>query len=515
MNSFEITIDRLANNGCGIGTAPDGKKTFVTAAVPGDRLEVIPGAEKPRFREASILRVIEPSPARIPADCPYAEECGGCCFRRMRYEAEAEAKAGFVRDAFRRIGGFDLELSPIVPSPLTDAYRNKVEFAVQGKTAGFYSERTHRVIPIAECRAVPPEFIRIKDRLCTLAEMKNIVLRKSGLTGEIMAVVVTADEHLPREKEFAAAVREALPEVTTLIHNIKAKSGGQVLGTRCRTLYGAGFIRDRIRGVPVEPGPLSFLQVNTPAAELLYGIAAGYADLKPGETLLDLYCGMGTIGLSMASAETNLIGVEIVPEAVKSAERSAAALGIRSARFICGDAGRAADDLIREHLRPDVIVLDPPRRGCSAETIAALRALAPSRIVMVSCDPATAARDAKSLGYLPVRATPVDLFPRTKHVETVCLLVRRNSLHIDIDVDVEEMLQEKRGQATYAQIKDYVLEQNGLKVSSLYISQVKRKCGLDVGQNYNLSKKEDAKQPQCPPEKERAITEALQHFGMI
>lgn len=458
MNSFEITIDRLANNGRGIGTAPDGKKTFVNGAVAGDRLEVMSGTEKPRFREASILRVVEPSRARIAADCPYAEECGGCCFRQMRYEAELAAKAGFVRDAFRRIGGFEIEPSPIVPSPFTAAYRNKVEFAVNGKTAGFYSERTHRVIPIAECRAVPPEFIRIKDCLCTLAEMKNIVLRKSGLTGEIMAVIVTGDERLPREKEFTAAVREALPEVTTLIHNVNGKSGGQVLGTRCRTLYGSGFIRDRIRGVPVELGALSFFQVNTPAAELLYGVAAGYAELKPGETLLDLYCGMGTIGLSMADAETKLIGVEIVPEAVRSAERSAAVLGMRNARFICGDAGRAAACLMREKLRPDVIVLDPPRRGCSEETIAAVRALAPSRIVMVSCDPATAARDAGSLGYIPVRLAPVDLFPRTKHVETVCLLVRRNGLHVDIDVDVEEMLQEKRGQATYPQLKDYVPE---------------------------------------------------------
>ncbi len=441
MDPFEITIDRLANNGRGIGTAPDGKKTFVNAAVPGDRLEVRAETEKLRFREASILRVIEPSPARIPSDCPYTAECGGCAFRQMTYEAELEAKAGFVRDAFTRIGGFMPDISPIVPSPLTEAYRNKAEFAVDGTAAGFLAERSHRVIPIQSCRAVPPEFIAIKDRLAALGKMKSIVLRKSGLTGEIMAVVVTEDERLPRENEFAAAVREALPEVTTLIHNINRKPGGQVLGERCRTLYGPGFIRDRIRSVPVELGPLSFFQVNTPAAELLYGLAAEYAALQPGETLLDLYCGMGTIGLSMASAGTKLIGVEIIPEAVKSAERNAAAMGIRDARFLCGDAGKAAAKLIREGLRPDVIVLDPPRKGCSPETVTAIRALAPRRIVMVSCDPATAARDAKSLGYVPLRLTPVDLFPRTRHVETVVLLSKGeiDSKKVRVEFSLENM----------------------------------------------------------------------------
>ena len=183
MDPFEITIDRLANNGRGIGTAPDGKKTFVNAAVPGDRLEVRAETEKPRFREASIVRVLEPSPDRIASDCPYTEECGGCAFRQMTYAAELEAKADFVRDAFTRIGGFTPDISPIVPSPLTEAYRNKAEFAVDGTAAGFRSERSHRVIPIQSCRAVPPEFIAIKDRLATLAKMKSIVLRKIGLTG--------------------------------------------------------------------------------------------------------------------------------------------------------------------------------------------------------------------------------------------------------------------------------------------------------------------------------------------
>ena len=442
---MELKIERLANNGKGIGKAPDGKTVFVSGAVPGDLLRVEVTTERSRFYEAEIHGIIEPSADRIPSDCPEQERCGGCCFRQMTYEAELEAKAGFVRDAFRRIGGFDeLPMEPILPSPLTEAYRNKVEFAVgvdaEGKLfAGFYSEKTHRVIPVPNCRIVPEEFLKISESFVNVLNLKelngnktlhHLVLRGSGLTGEIMLIIVSASDGFPGGKEAAEKIRGLFPTVTSVILNVNPDGKGPVLGLRNRVLGGSGFIRDQICGVPVEIGPLSFFQVNTPAAEALYRIATEFAQVRPEDVVLDLYCGMGTIGLSMAANCRQLIGGEIIPEAVESANRNAAAMGLKNTRFLCGDAAEIAETLIREHIRPTLIILDPPRKGCSPETLNAVKTLTPDRIVMVSCDPATAARDCKMLcdaGYQIFRLRPVDLFPRTRHVET-CVLLRRRIL---------------------------------------------------------------------------------------
>lgn len=286
-------------------------------------------------------------------------------------------------------------------------------------------------------------------------------------------------------------------------------------------MLGPGVIEDTLAGVPIQMGVHEFYQVNTPAAELLYAKAKEFARLQPDDFLLDLYCGMGTIGLSMKPHCRRLVGVEVVPQAVEGAKTVAAHLGLppEEADFYCMDAGEAATRLASEGAHPDVIVVDPPRKGCDNATLTAIVQMAPRTLVMVSCNPSTAARDAKFLceqGYTLEKVQPVDLFPRTRHVETVCLLVLRNPVtHINIDVDVEEMVQDKRGMATYGQIKDYVLEHSGLNVSSLYIAQVKQKHGIIERENYNKPKSEDARQPQCPLEKERAITEALKHFGML
>lgn len=292
------------------------------------------------------------------------------------------------------------------------------------------------------------------------------------------------------------------------------------MGRQCRTLWGESTLADTLCGVPVQLSPLSFYQVNTLGAERLYGEVARMAQLASGNTLLDLYCGAGTIGLSMAAACGQLVGVEIVPEAVENARANAARMGAQNVRFLCADAASAAQQLLAEGLRPDVVVLDPPRKGCDEATLSAVATMAPRRVVMVSCNAATAARDAAWLaahGYAPQAVRPVDMFPRTRHVETVVLLSKLNAKqHIEVELNLDELdLTSAESKATYDEIKAYVLEKYGLKVSSLYISQVKRKCGLDVGQNYNLSKKEDAKVPQCPPEKKTAIMEALKHFQMI
>ena len=293
-----------------------------------------------------------------------------------------------------------------------------------------------------------------------------------------------------------------------------------ILGEKCRTLWGADYITDILCGLKFRISPLSFYQVNRSQAERLYGRAAEYADLTGKEIVLDLYCGAGTIGLSMASKAKEIIGVEIVPEAIEDAKINAKINGVKNARFICGDAAQAAEILKNEGVKPDVIILDPPRKGCSPEMIETAAEMQPERIVYVSCDPATLARDCgifADLGYIAVKATPVDMFPRSGHVETVCLLSKLNTKHhIEIDLDMDELnLTDAEKKATYQEIKDYVLEHSGLKVSSLYIAQVKQKCGIIERDCYNKPKSEDARQPKCPPNKEKAIKEALKHFGMI
>ena len=305
-----------------------------------------------------------------------------------------------------------------------------------------------------------------------------------------------------------------------MVLNSNREQNNVILGQKCITLYGKDTIEDTLCDVRFELSPLSFYQVNRQAAEKLYRLAAEMAQFEGNELLIDLYCGAGTIGLSMASKVRELIGVEIVPDAVENAKENAKRCGVENARFICADAKEAAAQLAAENLHPDVIVVDPPRKGCDLEVLQAISAMAPKRLVMISCNSASLARDCKeleALGYHLEKAAPVDLFPRTTHVETVVLLSKLNvDHHIEVELTMDELdLTAAESKATYEEIKEYVLEKFGLKVSQLYIAQIKRKCGIIERVNYNKSKKEDARVPQCPPEKEAAIMDALKHFQMI
>lgn len=366
--------------------------------------------------------------------------------------------------------------------------------------------------------------IRPYDEQSGKGLVRHIFLRRGAHSGQIMVCLVCTRAKLPHAEQLCTALREQFPAISTILLNVNAQNTNVILGSENHILYGPGYIEDTLCGVPVRLGPLSFYQVNTLAAERLYGVAAQYAQLTPDDTLLDLYCGMGTIGLSMAEQCRELIGVEIVPEAIESAKANAARMGkavAAKSRFFCADAGQAATQLAAEGLHPDIVMLDPPRKGCDEATLSAVVRMAPRRVVYVSCNPATAARDAAWLeknGYHTEKVQPVDLFPRTKHVETVVLLSKGevDSKKIRVEFSLEDMdMSEFQDGATYTQIKDYVLEHSGLKVSNLYISQIKRKCGIEVGKNYNLPKSEDSRQPQCPPEKEKAIREAFKYFGMI
>ena len=538
-----LQVERLSSDGSGVAHSPEGETVFIPGAAPGDEARVRIVKDCKRYAFGILDEVLTPSPDRIPVDCAVAGPCGGCSLRHLDYAAELRAKQENVADAFARIGGLDVPVLPIVGSPEIDRYRNKVQFPVGTDKAGrpcigFYAGRTHRIVPCPDCRLQPGVLNEIGNTLCAFfAEkgihpyneetgkglVRHIFLRRGAHSGQIMVCLVCTRAKLPSADELCTRLKEAFPDIVTILLNVNAKNTNVILDSETHTLYGQGYIEDTLCGVPVQLGPLSFYQVNTLAAEQLYGIAAEYAQLTSDDLLLDLYCGMGTIGLSMADHCRELVGVEIVPEAIESAKANAARMGAAvsaKSRFFCADAGQAAAQLAAEGLHPDVVMLDPPRKGCDEATLSAVVRMAPRRVVYVSCNPATAARDAAWLeqnGYHAEKVQPVDLFPRTKHCETVCLLSKLNAKqHIEVDIHMDELdLTDAEKKATYSEIKEYVLEHTGLKVSSLYIAQVKQKCGIIERENYNKPKSDDAKQPQCPPDKEKAIKEALKHFGMI
>ena len=539
-----LCIERLSSDGSGVAHSPDGETVFVPGAAPGDEADVRIVKDCKRYAFGILDHLRTPSPDRIPVDCAVAGPCGGCSLRHLDYTAELRAKQENVTDAFRRIGGLDVPVLDICPSPEVDRYRNKVQFPVGldkngNPCIGFYAGCTHRIVPCPDCKLQPGVLNDIGNALCRFfAEngiqpyneetgrglVRHIFLRRGAHSGQIMVCLVCTRPNFPHADALCTRLREQFADIATILLNVNSKNTNVILGTETHTLYGPGYIEDTLCGVPVQLGPLSFYQVNTLAAERLYGIAAQYAQLTPDDLLLDLYCGMGTIGLSMVDHCRELVGVEIVPEAIESAKANAARMGDAVAAkscFFCADAGQAATRLAAEGLHPDVVMLDPPRKGCDEATLSAVVRMAPRRVVYVSCNPATAARDAAWLeqnGYHAEKVQPVDLFPRTKHCECVIALSKGeiDSRKVRVEFSLEGMDTSglQKG-ATYPEIKARVLEQTGLKVSSLYISQVKQKCGLEVRENHHKAKSENTKQPQCPPEKEAAIRDALKYFKMI
>ena len=539
-----LRIERLSSDGSGVAHSADGEAVFVPGTAPGDEARVRIVKDCGRYAFGILDELLTPSPDRVPVDCPVAGPCGGCSLRHLDYAAELRAKQESVLDAFRRIGGLEVPVLDILPSPEVDRYRNKVQFPVGvdkngAPCIGFYAGRTHRIVPCPDCKLQPGVLNEIGNALCAFFAqqgirpydeqsgkglVRHIFLRRGAHSGQIMVCLVCTRAKLPHAEQLCTALREQFPAISTILLNVNAKNTNVILGSENHILYGPGYIEDTLCGVPVRLGPLSFYQVNTLAAERLYGVAAQYAQLTPDDTLLDLYCGMGTIGLSMADQCRGLIGVEIVPEAIESAKANAARMGeavAAKSRFFCADAGQAATQLAAEGLHPDIVMLDPPRKGCDEATLSAVVRMAPRRVVYVSCNPATAARDAAWLeqnGYHAEKVQPVDLFPRTKHVECVIALSKGeiDSKKVRVEFSLEGMDTSglQKG-ATYPEIKTRVLEQTGLKVSSLYISQVKQKCGLEVRENHHKAKSKNTKQPQCPKEKEDAIVEALRHFQMI
>ena len=438
-----LTIESLSSDGNGVGHT-DGYAVFVPCSAVGDVAEVKLVKTQKTYAFGRIERIVTPSADRIANDCDSWPQCGGCAFRHIYYSAELAAKRGFVCDALTRIGHLYIEVAAVLVPPRCERYRNKVQFPVFEQTGGglgigFFASRSHRIVPADNCLLQDDVLNKIAHAVCELLSgtvpaynektqkgmLRHIILRRSDLTKEIMLCLVINAKSMPNEEEFARMITRSFPEISTVVMNINRRNTNVITGVECRTVFGSGYIEDMLCGVPVRLSPLSFFQINNSAAELLYAKIKELAEPSVGDTLLDIYCGAGTIGLSMAKNCRKIIGIEVVPEAVVDAKHNAAAMGIANAEFIKGDAGSAAQTLLKRGETVDIAVVDPPRKGCDSVTLETLRALAPKKIVMVSCNPATLARDLAWLqeaGYSAGTVYPVDMFPRTRHVEAVVLL---------------------------------------------------------------------------------------------
>ena len=532
--TVRAVIEGYSSEGLGIARV-NGQVVFVHRAIRGEDCDILIMKVLKHAAFGKVTAIHTSSEHRQEPDCPYYGKCGGCDFRHMDYAEELSAKRRRVQDALSRIGGSAVTVEEILGAPDTEHYRNKSQYPIAPNgTVGFYRARSHDVVPVERCLIQRPEadaaaqavrqYIRqfrvpCYDEKTGRGLLRHLYVRTNG-AGESLICLLGNGERAPHEPELVTLLRQAVPHTVGIVWGVNRKKGNVILGDSYRTLWGEDTLRDTLWGLTFRLSVPSFYQVNRAQAEVLYQKAVEFAALTGEETVLDLYCGAGTITLCMARHCKQAIGAEIVPEAIGDARQNAKANGVENVEFFCGDAKETAAELARRGLRPDVICVDPPRKGLAPEVVRAAAQMQPQRMVYVSCDPATLARDVKLLaqeGYQAVRAAAVDMFPGTANVETICLLSKLNAKqHIEINLDMDELdLTDAEKKATYQEIKDYVLEHSGLKVSSLYIAQVKQKCGIIERENYNKPKSEDAKQPQCPPDKEKAIKEALTHFGMI
>lgn len=531
--TYPAVIGGCTGDGLGVARI-DGEVVFVKDALRGEEGDVSIEHVGHNAAWGRLVSRRVSSPARLAPDCPFYVDCGGCCFRHMTYAEELEVKRLRVEDALRRIGGTELAIPVIHGAENTTRYRNKVQFPVAGGAIGFYQSRSHRVVDIEDCLLQPERAAACRRAVKGWMEqfsvppyeekshtglVRHLYLRFNR-AGETLCCLVVNGKSVPRADRLAQELRKACPGLAGLVLSENTGRTNVVLGKSFRVLWGRDWLEETLCGLTFRLSVPSFFQVNRDQTEVLYSRALALAGLSGTETVLDLYCGIGTVSLCMARKAKRVIGAEIVHQAVEDARNNARRNSLQNAEFFCGDAGAVAKRLAAEGVRPEVVCVDPPRKGLSPEVPAVLAGMGPEKIVYISCDPATLARDVgrfRQLGYDVRTAEAVDMFPRTGHVETVCLLSKlKAEHHIEVDLNLDELdLTAAESKATYEEIKAYVQENFGLNVSSLYISQVKRKCGLEVGENYNLAKSENAKVPTCPPEKEKAIRAALEYFRMI
>ena len=565
-----VEITDIGVSGEGIGHV-DGYTLFIKDAVIGDVVEAKVMKAKKNYGYARLMKVITPSEYRVEPKCAFARRCGGCQIQEMSYDRQLVFKDQKIRGNLERIGGFTKEqieavMQPVVGMEHPFSYRNKAQFPFgtdkEGNPiTGFYAGRTHDIIANTDCalgvdqnreileiilQYMRENKIKSYDEKTGKGLIRHALIRYGFKTKEIMVCLVVNGKKLPKAERLIEKLIQ-IEGMTSITISPNTRRDNVIMGDSYEILWGQGYITDYIGNVKYQISPLSFYQVNPVQTEKLYGLALEYADLKGDETVWDLYCGIGTISLFLAQKAKQVYGVEIVPQAIDDAKENAKINAIDNAEFFVGKAEEVLPEYYAEYEREhngetahaDVIVVDPPRKGCDETLLETIVKMQPKKVVYVSCDSATLARDLKYLcanGYEIKMCRGVDQFPQSVHVETVVLLSKGevDSKKIRVEFSLEDMdMSEFQDGATYPQIKEYVLEHTGLKVSNLYISQIKRKCGIGVGKNYNLPKSEGtrgsvdlcsaptgagaetARQPQCPPEKEKAIREAFKYFGMI
>ncbi len=441
---YEAQITDYTAEGQGVAKI-EGCAVFIPNAIAGERVRVRIEKAQKTWAAGKLVEILEKSPHRVTRECPIAKLCGGCDFWHMDYDEETRLKADRVRQCLNRLGGENLTEMPILAAPTCYGYRNKAQYPVAVKKnkacAGFFRAGTHDVVENQRCLILPEETDRVKDAVLDYVNqfrvpvydevahkglLRHIYVRRGAVSGQILVCLAVNGSRIPREDALIRRLK-AIPGFATLVLSVNTKKGNAVLGDEFITLYGPGYIEDTLCGLNFRLSPRSFYQVNHHQAQRLYEAAISQAGITKEDTVLDLYCGVGTITLAMAGAAGKVIGVEVIPQAVEDARDNAKRNGIENAEFFCGDAGQAALELEKQGIRADVVIVDPPRKGLNADTIEALHRFAPRRIVYVSCDPATLARDVallKEKGYRLRNAMAADLFPRCAHVESICLLCR-------------------------------------------------------------------------------------------
>ena len=558
-----VEIVDMTSEGEGIGKL-DGYPFFVKDAIIGDKAQIRVTKVKKNYAYGRLEKVVTPSPFRVDAKCVFHKKCGGCQIQAMSYQRQLQFKESKVRNNLIRIGGFAPELVDKVMEPIVGMeepfhYRNKAQYPI-GKdkegnpTAGFYAGRTHDIIANTDCCLGVKENQQILEMILSYMKenhvsaydestgkglIRHVLIRKGFQSGEMMVCLIINLKEKSRTHDYLPAQSKLIDALTTIKNmtsisvSINTEKANTIMGKEIHTIWGKDTIEDTIfvrdaekefasagRGVTFAISPLSFYQVNPVQTEKLYSLALSYAGLTGKEVVWDLYCGIGTISLFLAENAKQVYGVEIVPQAIEDAKRNAENNEIKNACFFVGKAEEVLPKQFEENgISADVIVVDPPRKGCDAACLETMLKMAPDRIVYVSCDSATLARDLRVLcdgGYEVKRVRAVDMFPMTVHVETCVLLSKlKSTQHIEVKIDLNEMdLTKAESKATYSEIKEYVLEKHGLKVSQLYIAQVKRKHGIIERVNYNVGEGK-AKVPKVPLEKEKAIEDALRHFQMI
>lgn len=538
-----LDIEDCGVDGEGIGKA-DGFTVFVKDAVIGDRVTAKIMKAKKNYGYGRLMEILKPSPYRVEPKCAFARQCGGCQLQALSYEQQLAFKEKKVRGHLERIGGFtELPMEPIIGMDEPYHYRNKAQFPVgknkEGRIiTGFYAGRTHTIIENRDCALGVSQNKEVLDRVIAHMEaygiepyneetgkglVRHILIRYGFFTGEVMVCLVLNGSSIPQKETLIEHLLE-IPGMTSITINVNKKRSNVILGEEIRLLWGNPYITDKIGDISYQISPLSFFQVNPLQTGKLYSKALEYADLRGEETVWDLYCGIGTISLFLAQKAKFVRGVEIIPAAIENANDNARLNSIENVEFFVGKAEEVLPAEYKKNgIYADVIVVDPPRKGCEESLLATMIEMQPKRIVYVSCDSATLARDLKYLcerGYELRKVCPVDQFGGTVHVETVVLLGRKKSTedmvyaYVDYEPEDDTYLQGMKGNATYREIKEWIKAEYGMSVSSLYVAQIKEKCGFEKRQNYNIGENK-AHVPNCPPEKEKVILKAFKHFRMI